>query len=245
MDYKKINYNEYAKQYSLHRTASSRVVEHVMDRLEDYKISKVLEVGCGTADHLFVLKENIGFEAHGFDKSTEMLKAGEQKNPGLHLAEGDANNTFPYEDGTFDLVFSINVIHYIENLENYFKEALRVTDEHGVVLTIIANRDKMKKSMGKYFSEMNHNIQSTDSFIEQISSNMKQAGFEDIRVTNTDYDYNMKATDLDAFKNKVFAWVRLLPEECYRQGIALMEEDVRQGKCLGSENFTYIWGFKR
>lgn len=245
MNYKKINYNEYATQYSLHRNASSRVVEHIMDRLEDYKISKVLEVGCGTADHLFVLKENIGFEAHGFDKSTEMMKAGQQKNPGLHLTEGDANNAFPYVEGTFDLVFSINVIHYIENLENYFKEAFRVADGHGVVLTIIANRDKMKKSMGKYFPEMNKDIQSTDSFIEQISSNMKNAGFEDIRITNTDYDYNMKEADLDAFKNKVFAWVRLLPQECYSQGISLMEEDFRQGKCLGSENFTYIWGFKK
>jgi hypothetical protein len=46
------------------------------------------------------------------------------------------------------------------------------------------------------------------------------------------------------FENKVFAWLKLLSDEGFSKGIKLMRQDVSKGSCIGSENYTYIWGRK-
>ncbi|OGO77970.1 MAG: hypothetical protein A2Y23_04475, partial [Clostridiales bacterium GWB2_37_7] len=239
-----INYNEYASSYSALRSASSRVIEHIVDRLGESYVSKVLEIGCGTADYLYVLKENLGFEAYGFDKSTEMLKEGMLKHLGLFLVNADANERFPFDDSMFDFTFSINVIHYIDDLDQYFKEAYRVMKPEGTMLTIIANIDKMKETVSKYFPEFEGNKKTSSIFVEEVIDCMKNSGFDDIRTTKTDYTYNMRVQDMEPIKKKVFAWVRLLSEGCFEKGIEQMTEDINNGKGTGSENYIYIWGHK-
>jgi len=48
----KIDYDNISKNYSANRNASNTVVTHVLKKLKDKNISKILETGCGTADYL-------------------------------------------------------------------------------------------------------------------------------------------------------------------------------------------------
>lgn len=79
----RIDYDEFAKDYSIHRNASKRVIMHIIGKLRDFNIGDFLEIGCGTADHLYALKRLMRKEAYGFDRPREMIREGRQKIPGL------------------------------------------------------------------------------------------------------------------------------------------------------------------
>lgn len=242
MDYRRINYDEYANLYSQYRNASKRVISNIVVNTKDVDIKNALEIGCGTADYLFVLKQMMKFEGYGFDRSMEMLKEASVKNPGLILISGNADDIFPYENSKFDLEFSINVIHYIDNLEQYFKEAYRTLNNNGLMLTATVSIDEMKENINRYFPEFGLDNIKSKGLIERIVQVMNDVGFEDVYITKSDYEYKMSNEDLMPFENKAFAWLKLLSDEGFSKGIELMRRDVSKGSCIGSENYTYIWG---
>jgi ubiquinone/menaquinone biosynthesis C-methylase UbiE len=244
MDYRKIKYDEFADIYSKYRNANKRVISNIIANTNEAGIVNALEIGCGTADYLFVLKQMLNFDGYGFDRSEEMLKEAAVKNPGLTVTTGNANDIFPYDSSKFDLAFSINVIHYIDNLEQYFKEAYRTLNNNGLMLTVTASVDKMKENINRYFPEFELDNNKSEDLIERIVQVMKDVGFEEVYITKSDYEYKMTNEDLIPFENKAYAWLKLLSDNGFNNGIELMRKDILKGSCIGSENFTYIWGRK-
>lgn len=244
MGYNKINYNEYADKYSVYRSASDRAINHIIENLIGKDIFTMLEIGCGTADHLYELKNYFKSHAFGFDRSIEMLKQAETKNPGLNLVNSDIMSIFPYESDFFDFAFSINVIHYITDLQHYYNEVYRVLKSDGWALTISASTDEMKKYLLKYFCEFGQNAEKSESMFETIKQSMKLAGFKEIKVSYTNYTYKMTENHLMSIKNKACAWSRLLSEHCLQTGLKMMKEDIDKDQCEGNEYFVYIWGRK-
>lgn len=244
MEYKDINYNGCADIYSTHRNASERAIKHIIENLQNKEISTMLEIGCGTADHLYELRKHFHNNAFGFDKSIKMLNEGNIKNPGLELKNFDAMNKFEYQNNFFDFAFSINVIHYISNLQHYFNETYRVLKDNGIVLTISASNEEMKKDLQKYFPEFGQNSVRSDLMFEEIKKAMKYAGFRDINTTYTNYAFNIDENFLMSIENKACAWTKLLSNECFESGFKQMREDVKNCDCKGNEYFVYIWGSK-
>jgi Methylase involved in ubiquinone/menaquinone biosynthesis len=245
MEYKNVNYDEYADKYSIYRNASPRAVSHILQKLNEKDIDRVLEIGSGTADHLYALAKGLRtINAYGFDKSEKMILEGNIKNPGLNLIVADALTTFPYTNDSFDFAYSINVIHYMTDLLHYFREAYRVLKNDGIILTVTTSTDEMKKYLQKYFSEFGRDETKSDVFFEKIKSAMESAGFINMNVTSTNYQYKLSESDLGYIENKTVAWSRLLSQECYENGLALMREDAKNDKCEASEYFLYFWGLK-
>lgn len=107
-------------------------------RFEQYKDKKVLEVGVGVGtDHLQFAKA--GAILTGIDitpKSIELTK----KNLEIHgyhsnLLVADAEN-LPFENNSFDVVYSFGVLHHIPNTQKAIDEIYRVLKPEGK--TIIA-----------------------------------------------------------------------------------------------------------
>lgn len=245
MGYLNINYNDYADKYSKYRNSSPRIIKHILEELSDRSIHRILEIGCGTADHLFDLARNYKTEsAYGFDKSGKMVREGNLKNPGLNLTVADALAKFPYKSDFFDFAYSVNVIHYITNLTHYFAEAYRVLKNNGVVLTVTTSTDEMKKYLLKYFPEFGQDETKSSILLNNIRCAMEGNGFKNINVSYTNFSYKMSVSDLAYIENKTAAWSRLLSQKCFEKGIVLMREDAKKGICDGSENFVYLWGSK-
>lgn len=241
----KVDYDQIAKNYSTHRNASERVVQYIIDRLQNVNVEKILEIGCGTVDHLYALNQLIKREAYGFDKSSEMVLEGKRKNPGLNLKVGDADSDFPYENDYFGFAFSVNVIHYIKDLHYYFSESYRVLGNKGTILTVTdSGKDIRKRTMSKYFPESMENELKRYPSIEKIINEIEKVGFRKIETTHTDYTYQITEKELEKFKNKAYSALRLISKDCFEKGISKMTEDVKKGKCEGNELYTYVWGAK-
>jgi SAM-dependent methyltransferase len=78
-------------------------------------VKKILDLGCGTGRHLIFLI-NKGFELHGLDAAPRGLEIAkkwlEEQNLFANLLLHRIEEKFPYADGFFDALISIQVIHH-------------------------------------------------------------------------------------------------------------------------------------
>ena len=87
---------------------------------------KICEAGCNIGNNLkgFPTSQQV----YGFDMSKHALEKAKKKHPSFQFKEGNLNN-IPFEDESFDLVFTRGVLIHIHNddLDNILKELFRVS----------------------------------------------------------------------------------------------------------------------
>jgi ubiquinone/menaquinone biosynthesis C-methylase UbiE len=110
-------------------------LEHKVNPSEDWK---VLDVGCGCGNNLVPFM-NIGCDCYGVEPEAETIEFGEQvlnkRGYSATLEQGE-NRDLPFPDDKFDLLLSINVLHYETNEEDYrqgLREYARVLKDDGVL----------------------------------------------------------------------------------------------------------------
>lgn len=131
----KVDYNRIAREYNQRYKVSDYAGFQTAIRgfVENYKPSKVLEVGCGTGRWLKLLNE-LGVEYAGLDRSSEMLAIAREELDG-DLREGSAES-LPWDDATFDCVQICNAFHHFPEKEASLREAFRVTKRGGGILLV-------------------------------------------------------------------------------------------------------------
>jgi SAM-dependent methyltransferase len=118
----------------------SHVVEHYLRKRVAYVASvsrrgSVLDVGCGTG----VLAERLalrGYEVTGADPSEGMLEVLRARRPMVRAVQASGTG-LPFEDGTFDLVLCVAVMHHVadpEDVRGTLAEMVRVSKPWGRVL---------------------------------------------------------------------------------------------------------------
>lgn len=97
--------------------------------------SSVLDIGCGTGELLDqICADSIGSSLHGIDCSEAMLKAARLRiNRRVKLILADAYS-LPYPQQSFTLVVASNVLHYMEQLDEFIVESSRVLEEYGTLV---------------------------------------------------------------------------------------------------------------
>ena len=99
---------------------------------------KALEIGCGTG-HWTEYFATKGFEITATDISEEMLNVAKSKNiPGVHFIKANAEN-LPFENNSFDSVFAITVLEFVDDQEKAFDEIYRVLRPGGYFLAGVLN----------------------------------------------------------------------------------------------------------
>lgn len=83
---------------------------------------KLLDIGSGKGNHL-VGFHRCGYEVYGLDKRKECVEVLRD----FTIKECDIETeSFPYEDNTFDWVFSKSVLEHVWNADNFICQTLRV-----------------------------------------------------------------------------------------------------------------------
>jgi SAM-dependent methyltransferase len=118
----------------------AHVVEHYLRKRTAFILAhcppgKGLDVGCGTG----VLAERLadaGYEMTGVDPSEGMLEVLRERTPAVTTVQA-SGTSLPFEDGGFDLVFCVAVMHHIADLDDVrqtLAEMVRVARPSGRVL---------------------------------------------------------------------------------------------------------------
>lgn len=118
------------------------------------KGKKVLDAGAGTGRLTLRLKK-AGAEVTALDVSPEMLALLKQKNPEIKTMEGDME-AMPFEDETFDMVFSSLVLVHLKEITPFLDECYRVLKDGGRLILVNVHFRKpmvLHDSKGKYTIE--------------------------------------------------------------------------------------------
>ncbi len=128
-NYLEVQYSEAAKPYTAYPAALCR---YLAKRFSVPEKSAVLDVGCGRGEFLQGFKQ-LGLAAYGLD----MHRFGGPLLDQFEIRTANVEHErFPYDDETFDFVFSKSVIEHLHNPENFFKECRRILRPGGRIIVM-------------------------------------------------------------------------------------------------------------
>ena len=113
------------------------------------KNMNLLEVGCGYGEFLKCFQE-IGLRVRGVDISSNAKKY--QAPIPVKICDLEKQK-LPYEESSFDIVYSKSFIEHLEHPERFFKEALRVLKPGGLLLTLVPDWESNFKV---YYDDFTH-----------------------------------------------------------------------------------------
>ena len=117
--------------------------------INNKKPKKILEAGCGTGRILIPLTKR-GHNIEGFDLSKNMLSELKKKNSKIKTKVGDIEK-IPYNDNTFDLVYSITVLIHLPKINKAIDEMMRVTKKGGYVVFDLSNKTSIWTKLSVLF----------------------------------------------------------------------------------------------
>ncbi|MFX1446468.1 MAG: class I SAM-dependent methyltransferase [Promethearchaeota archaeon] len=118
-------------------------MERLAKLFKEQGIQKILDLGCGTGRHLVFFARK-GFELYGIDGSPKALEIASKwlKEEGLNaeLKNHRMEQRFPFADGFFDAIISIQVIHHnlMRDIIFTIKEIKRILKVKGMIFITVA-----------------------------------------------------------------------------------------------------------
>src|SRR5262245_3274993 len=107
--------------------------------------TKILDFGCGEGRLVYRLRE-LGIDAYGFDIHERVKYRNDDDRRYFGFSRGLTSDTsdtrvetdysIPFPDGTFDLVYSSNVLEHVMELDPVFRECARVLKPDGLAVHV-------------------------------------------------------------------------------------------------------------
>ena len=103
--------------------------------LSPHKNDKILDIGCGTGNHLLALSR-LGFDLSGVDASPGMVEIAKSRlGNRCELKTGSAED-LPFSDNEFDFALLINTLEFLDDPVTALKEAGRVARRKVLICVI-------------------------------------------------------------------------------------------------------------
>jgi ubiquinone/menaquinone biosynthesis C-methylase UbiE len=168
-DYNKSGYRSEASQ-ALRLAALKRCLACV----ELSQDAFVLDVGCGSGFAWDALRRNKNSRIIAMDIIEGPLKSAKSAKKDVLLCSADAQN-LPFRDGSIDLVVAVEMLHYLDDADEFLREARRVLVDGGYFMIIAPNMKSLSwllLGMFKGVSPMMATVR-----INNLRSALKRLGF--------------------------------------------------------------------
>lgn len=237
-----IDYDKIATEYAANRKVHPGVLEGLIAKSGAGNKSKVVEVGCGTGNYIIALEAATAGTCFGIDPSEEMLERAGSRTDKIEFHCSGAGD-LAFDDDFFDLVFSVDVIHHVQDRFGFFRENLRVLKPGGTLCTVTDSEWIIKnRLLAKYFPETIDADLARYPRIWELNKIMEQAGFNDINEEAVEFTFELD--DIRPYQDKAFSCLHLISEDAFNKGIERMETDLREGPIKNVSRYLLLWGMK-
>jgi SAM-dependent methyltransferase len=230
-----------AAAYAQHRRVHPEVLRSLLAVVSP--ASKVLEVGCGTGNYLSAIRERVDCHCCGTDPSAEMLAQAAAHSGRVQLWRGSAE-ALDFPAASFDLVFSVDVVHHVRGRLRFFQEAARVLRPGGRVCTVTDSEGviRNRQPLAVYFPETVAVDLARYPTSAELRTAMSDAGF--VQFVEQTVEFAGALSDIGPFRDKAYSCLRLISDDAFRRGIARMEDDMRVGPIAWVPRYCLVWGAK-
>ncbi|MGB3903638.1 MAG: methyltransferase domain-containing protein [Anaerolineae bacterium] len=239
----KIDYDKIASEYARHRRVHPEVLRSLLATSGIGRGSRVLEVGCGTGNYVIAVEASVGCPCWGIDPSPQMLDKARERSGTVKFQPGSAQRLDSPPD-SFDLVFSVDVIHHLSDRLGFLREAYRVLKAGGEVCTVTDSEwiVRHRQPLAVYFPETVEVDLNRYPRMAELRGLMEEVGFVEITEEVVEFPYEL--TDVQAYRDKAFSSLCLISQEGFRQGIQRMERDLDSGPISCVSRYVLLWGAK-
>jgi SAM-dependent methyltransferase len=179
--------------------------------------SKILEGGCGLANHVYALHKN-NYNAIGLDYAKNTVKNVKEASPELNIILGDVFN-LPFDNSSFDGYWSLGVIeHFWDGYDIILDEMKRIIKSNGYLfLTFpqMSSLRKIKVKNNKYNTLLTGEIEPSGFYQfaldpEQVINDVQKRGFNLVLKESRDGfkgikdEVNSLRSGLDSLANSQF-----------------------------------------
>lgn len=237
-----MNYDHLAADYARHRRTHPEVLKRLLEDGRLAPASRILEVGCGTGNYLAALEEAAGCECWGLDPSMEMLDKARARLSRGRVQEGRAE-AISFGGELFDLVFSVDVIHHVEDRQAHYREAFRILKPGGLLCTVTDSEDiiRHREPLATHFPETVAVELERYPRIQDLRAMMVSAGFTAIREETVAFRHVL--TDIQRYRDKAFSSLHLIGQAAFERGIGRLEADLREkGSVPWWSRYLLLWG---
>lgn len=150
----------------------------------------VLDMGCGEGTRLNYL---IGKSKNGVgvDISRTAVEKAKKRYPALDFIEADLEK-IPFNNNSFDLVYSAFVLEHLANPEKFIREAIRVTNHGGKVVLIAPNYGSPNRCSPPFrSSRFNKFIRGLIDDFEKPTVSVKKLNWNKVRPLTESEDYQI------------------------------------------------------
>ena len=131
----------------------------------------LLDIGSGKGNHLVGFKR-LGFVVKGLDCKKECCNALKEFDVRECNIEKEA---FPFEDDSFNIVFSKSVIEHVFNSDNFFEESFRVLKKGGMAIMMTPDWDSQHRH---FWDDYTHTKPWTRKSLQNV---MRIKGFSQVQ----------------------------------------------------------------
>jgi ubiquinone/menaquinone biosynthesis C-methylase UbiE len=172
-----------------------------------------------------------------------MLAVARSRGGSVQFSQGSAE-AIDLPPISFDLVFSVDVIHHVTDRPAYYNQARRVLAPGGRICTVTDSAwiIRHRQPLSTYFPETVEPELARYPRISSLCEMMSQAGFVEIEETSVESSYALD--DIQIYRDKAFSALHLISDEDWARGIARMEADLEKGPLPCVARYTLLWGTK-
>ncbi len=239
-----IDYDRAAEDYARHRQVHPRVLQEFLRAVDER--SRVLEVGCGTGNYILALAGTARCQGWGVDPSERMLERALHCEESVRFSLGRGEN-LDFPRASFDLVFSVDVIHHVMDRPAYFSEAHRVLQGGGKLCTVTDSTEIIlgRIPLSRYFPETVRPELLRYPRISELVGMMRDAGFADICERTVQFRYDLcDFDDLAPYRDRAFSSLHLIADPSLQRGIRRMQRDLEEGPIRCVSRYCMLWGVK-
>jgi SAM-dependent methyltransferase len=144
----------------------------------------------------------------------------------------------------FDLIFSVDVIHHIQDRAAYLRQAWKLLKPGGSVCTATDSEwiIRHREPLATYWPETIDVELERYPRIDQLEMLYRNAGLVDLERHLV--EYSTPLTDVQAYRDRAFSALHLIPDVAFRRGLTRLEQDACNGPVPWISRYTLLWGTK-
>jgi SAM-dependent methyltransferase len=221
-----ISYDKIAADYAIHRSVHPELLRKLFENCDTLTSPRILEVGCGTGNYAALLAASSA-RCFGLDPSPTMLAEARGKTADVSWVQGSAES-LPFPDGSMDFIYSVDVIHHVQDRTSFFKEAFRVLAANGLLVTATDTEETIRKrALSHYFPETIEAELQRYPRPEEIPQLYSSVGFREIGAEKVESAYDL--SDSAPFERKTFSCLHLISEKAFQSGLENLKRDLLAG----------------
>ncbi|MBX7255967.1 MAG: methyltransferase domain-containing protein [Candidatus Hydrogenedentes bacterium] len=221
-----VNYDQIAQTYDRFRSIGGPFMDSILSLARESGARSVVELGAGTGNNSVALLEGHPCQLTCLDASLGMLREGRRKCPSARWIQANALAT-PLASGVAQFVFSVYMLHHIDDLDPLFRECARLLGS-GHSAHVTTTHDFIERHpMNRYFPSFASIDTKRFQPLETVVSAMKAAGFNriDHRVHRA-APVPIDSAYLRKIENRFISTFNLMDSTEFDEGVARLRSEI-------------------